>query len=321
MSDVPLTVGIRSNLISLKQTARLTDRTTGRLSTGKKVASAVDNPTNYFAAINYNDRANALTGRLDGMGEAIQQVKAADNGITSVRGFLTQMKGVVNDALANSDSDARKELGKQFNELIVQVRDLAKDSGYAGINLLYDNKSRTVQFNEKIGESTLDIVGFNISGAGEIDETSGEVDQSTVTGGDYTGYALSFDVGNGVTTDVVGIKSHGVNNTYATEHEVNWGGTDYLTSLEQVVGQIEKMEDKLKVQASKLANNLAVITQREDFTEKHISILQEGADKLTLADLNEEGANLLALQTAGQLGVQSLSLASQQSQQVLRIIG
>jgi flagellin-like hook-associated protein FlgL len=151
MSDVPLTVGIRSNLISLKQTARLTDRTTGRLSTGKKVASAVDNPTNYFAAINYNDRANALTGRLDGMGEAIQQVKAADNGITSVRGFLTQMKGVVNDALANSDSDARKELGKQFNELIVQVRDLAKDSGYAGINLLYDNKSRTVQFNEKIG--------------------------------------------------------------------------------------------------------------------------------------------------------------------------
>jgi hypothetical protein len=134
-------------------------------------------------------------------------------------------------------------------------------------------------------------VGFNISGAGEIDETSGEVDQSTVTGGDYTGYALSFDVGNGVTTDVVGIKSHGVNNTYATEHEVNWGGTDYLTSLEQVVGQIEKMEDKLKVQASKLANNLAVITQREDFTEKHISILQEGADKLTLADLNEKAQN------------------------------
>ena len=319
MSDVPLTVGIRANLVSLKTTSKLMDVTTRRLSTGKRVATAVDNPTNYFAAVNYNDRAKALTARLDGMGEAIQQVKAADNGITAVRGFLSQMKGVVNDALANSDDSARQELGKQFNELILQVRDVAKDSGYAGVNLLYDNKSRTVQFHEQIGESTLKIVGFNISGAtGGADASSGEINASGVTGGAGTSYALSFDVGGG---DVVGIKSHGTDATAASEHEVNWGSTSYLTELAEVVGQIENMESKLKTQASKLANNLAVITQREDFTQAHISILQEGADKLTLADLNEEGANLLALQTAGQLGVQSLSLASQQSQQVLRIIG
>ncbi len=321
MADISLTAGIRSSLLSLQSTSKMQNQTTTRLSTGKKVATAVDNPTNYFAALNYNDRASGLSARLDGMGEAIQQVKAADNGISGIRGFLSQMKGVVNDALANSDSDARKELGKQFNELIAQATSMAKDSGYGGVNLLYDNASRTVEFHEDIGESTLEIVGFNLSGADDgPDESTGELAESTVTGGDYTGYAFSFDI-DGDTDGVVGIKSHGENNTYASEHEVNWGGTDYLTSLGDVVKQIETMETKLKTQAGKLANNLAVITQREDFTNQAINILKEGADKLTLADLNEEGANLLALQTASQLGVQSLSLASQQGQQVLRIIG
>lgn len=318
MADVSLTTGIRSNLVSLKTTSKLMEQTTRRLSTGKKVSSAVDNPTNYFAAVSYNDRATALNSRLDGMGEAIQQVKAADNGITAVRGFLTQMKGVLNDALANTDSTEREALGKQFNELIVQVRDLAKDSGYGGVNMLYDNKSRTVQFNEQIGDATLDIVGFNVSGSTGGLDTDGELNASGVTGGDSTAYALSFDIGG---AEIVGIKSHGTDATTASQHEVNWGGSDYLNSLADVVGQIEDMEGKLKVEASKLANNLAVITQREEFTEAHINILQEGADKLTLADLNEEGANLLALQTSAQLGTQSLSLASQQSQQVLRIIG
>lgn len=318
MANISITAGIRSSLNSLQATSKLQDQTTKRLSTGKKVSSAVDNPTNFFAAAAYNDRATNLSSRLDGMGEAIQQVKAADNGITAVRGFLSQMKGVVNDALANTDVDERRELGKQFNELIAQATSVSKDSGYGGVNLLYDNKSRTVDFEEGVGDSTLAITGFNLSGASAGPDTDGELVASGVTGGDGTAYALSFDLGG---NSVIGIKSHGTDATAGSQHEVDFGGTDYLTSLADVVSSIEGMEGSLKTQASKLANNLAVITQREDFTNESINILQEGADKLTLADLNEEGANLLALQTSSSLGVQALSLASQQSQQVLRIIG
>jgi len=80
------------------------------------------------------------------------------------------------------------------------------------------------------------------------------------------------------------------------------------------------MESSLKTQASKLANNLAVITQRQDFTNEAINILEVGADNLTLADMNEEGAKLLALQTASSLGVQSMSMASEQASNVLRIL-
>jgi flagellin-like hook-associated protein FlgL len=70
---------------------------------------------------------------------------------------------------------------------------------------------------------------------------------------------------------------------------------------------------------STLANNLSIIQARRDFTESTINTLQAGADDLTVADQNEEGANLLALQTRQTLGVTSLSLASQSQQAVLRL--
>jgi flagellin len=357
MSDVSLSASIRSNLVSLKDTAKQLEKTTTHLSTGKKVSSAIDNPTNYFAAQNYYDRATSLSGRLDGMSEATQMINAADNGITNIKAFLSQMQGVVNDALANTDSDERRDLGDQFNELITQVRDMAKDASYGGINLIYGNASTTVQFNESIGQSTLDLQGFNISanindaGAdGEIQGAAGYVgtagtllNASTVTtaadaAGDaaaaaatsntqaaydaayasaisaISGFALTVDLDGG---SVVGIKSSG---TDGDAWEIDWGGATYQTDLTSVISSIESFGDTLKIQSSKLANNLAIITQRQEYTENSINILEEGADNLTLADLNEEGANLLSLQTAQSLGVKSLTLASQQSSNVLSLL-
>ena len=71
--------------------------------------------------------------------------------------------------------------------------------------------------------------------------------------------------------------------------------------------------------SSELGNNYSIITTRQDFTESLINVLTEGADKLTLADMNEESANMLALQTRQQLAINSLSLASQASQSILKL--
>jgi len=333
MSSISLNASVRSSLTSLKSTASKLETTTERLSTGKKVASAIDNPTNYFAAENYNKRADALGGRLDSMGEATQMINAADNGITTIKSFLSQMTGIVNNALSNTDSDQRREYGKQFNELVTQIRDAAKDSSYGGINLIYDNASTTVQFGENIGDSTLELQGFNISSASGEVSTTGEVGSSAVQGASYAAqtdtsagatyasgynaYALSIDL-NG--SDVVGIKSFGTDSTGVSGYEIDWGGTGYQTDLTGVISDIEDLESTLQTQSSKLANNLAIITQREDYTNNAISILNNGADDLTLADLNEEGANLLSLQTSQSLAVQALSLSSSSAANVLSII-
>jgi flagellin-like hook-associated protein FlgL len=69
--------------------------------------------------------------------------------------------------------------------------------------------------------------------------------------------------------------------------------------------------------AKTLGTNVALLQTRSDFTKSYVNTLKEGSDKLTLADLNEEGANLVSLQTRQQLGIQALSFAGQQEQGIL----
>ena len=181
MADISLNAGIRSNLLQLQSTDRLFQRTSNRLSTGQEVSSAIDNPTNYFAAVNLNDRAEGLSARLDGMGTAIQRIKAADNGVSTIRNLLSAMKGVVNNALGTTDASARSTLGDQFNSLIDQINTVAKDATYQGLNLLQESGDRgdteTVQFNETFGESTLSVQGFNVQGS-----STGQLDSAGLTG-------------------------------------------------------------------------------------------------------------------------------------------
>ena len=90
---------------------------------------------------------------------------------------------------------------------------------------------------------------------------------------------------------------------------------DINKSLEELTSAINAIRNY----SSELGNNYNIITTRQDFTESLINVLTEGADKLTLADMNEESANMLALQTRQQLAINSLSLASQASQSILKL--
>ncbi|MCU0590654.1 MAG: hypothetical protein MUC57_04185 [Desulfobacterales bacterium] len=85
------------------------------------------------------------------------------------------------------------------------------------------------------------------------------------------------------------------------------------------IGLLDSAVIKLRTESSKLSNNLGIITSRQEFTQGMINTLKDGAAGLTNADMNEEGANMLMLQTRQALGTTSLSLASQAAQSVLRL--
>ena len=96
---------------------------------------------------------------------------------------------------------------------------------------------------------------------------------------------------------------------------------DFTTSqtIQVSLDSIRTALNEVRSFGQSIANDLSIIQTRRDFTEETINTLEAGADDLTVADQNEEGANLLALQTRQQLGVTSLSLASQSQQSVLRL--
>jgi flagellin len=96
----------------------------------------------------------------------------------------------------------------------------------------------------------------------------------------------------------------------------NWGGTADITAAST---ELTAALTTLRSQAQAFGSNLSTVQIRQDFTKAMINTLQTGSDSLTLADSNEEGANLLALQTRQQLSTTALSLASQASQAVLRL--
>ena len=98
MSDISLTASMRTNLLSLQNTQSLMDQTQERLSTGKKVNSAIDNPSSYYTAQSLSNRASDLDSLLDSMGQGIQTIKAANEGIESITSFVQQAKAVANTA-------------------------------------------------------------------------------------------------------------------------------------------------------------------------------------------------------------------------------
>ena len=97
---------------------------------------------------------------------------------------------------------------------------------------------------------------------------------------------------------------------------VDWQNqSDIAQSLQEIANALKS----IRAFSAELGNNYSIITNRQEFTENLINILTEGADKLTLADMNEESANMLSLQTRQQLAINSLSLASQASQSILKL--
>ncbi len=93
----------------------------------------------------------------------------------------------------------------------------------------------------------------------------------------------------------------------------------FTTQINSLVTDLQSALDTLRTKTKTLGSNVALLQTRLDFTDNYVNTLQTGADKLTLADLNEEGANLLALQTRQQLGVQALSFAGQAEQGILAL--
>jgi flagellin-like hook-associated protein FlgL len=89
--------------------------------------------------------------------------------------------------------------------------------------------------------------------------------------------------------------------------------------IDNSLSMLDAAKIKLQGSASALNNNLDIITTRLDYTKAFSDVLSEGANKLTQADQNEEGANMLQLQTRQQLGTISLSLANQAQQAILRL--
>jgi len=126
------------------------------------------------------------------------------------------------------------------------------------------------------------------------------------------GDTLTVDFSDNGSLDITGLDISGLTFTAADFDPVN---DSYDTILAELDGHL----DSLRSTAQTLSSNLSIVTARLDFTQNMINTLNTGADNLTLADMNEESANMLMLQTRQALGTSSLGMASDAAQAILRL--
>jgi flagellin len=523
MSDVTLTSAVRSNLLALQSTQGLVNRTQGRLSTGLKVASAIDDPVAYFQSKALSDRASDFQGKKDNIDQGVSSLSTALQGISGVSTLVKQLKGLALNAQSASSTQI-SSLVQQFNALRNQLDNLATDSQYQGQNLIAGKgQTLSVSFSNltgsnlevgsvdvKVGATGLNIAkavtsngGFQLSfddSTGVALGTSGVVQATyagtatSLTSGNYTfaygsatlsftvysqgfestsvnlddtaftttsvfanGQDFNFRATTGATFDQYNVTQGSVqnNNRFAVEYRSSTGGgvsglnagdqieivlngltgkslasgsytfsygaynltfkvasagagatatftttstftngafgtagalTLTLTSggggtgadlisfsaagvfasanggpvkgqayfsaggitgafglkisseidvtnvsgqyvldakltgvVQDLVTKLDGNLQTLRSVAQNLGTNVALLNTRLDFTKNYVDLLQSGSGKLTLADLNEEGANLLALQTRQQLGIQALSFAGQNEKSILSL--
>ncbi len=293
--DISLGSATRSNLLSLQSTTTMIDRTQQRLATGLKVNSALDDALAFFKARNLNDRAGDLSAIKDGIAGSISVLTAATQGLESIESTLKQMKALAQSAVSAPESSTRAKLASQFNELRSQVDNIAEDASFNGVNLLKNGTGAflpgadylTVKFNERT-----DAAGVNqlvVSGLRSSDFNSIMATSATVSG-----------------------------TPGATTH---WGQTG-VAAIFAITASLKAIDSALvtvRQVAQAFGTNASMLGIRQDFTNNLINTLKGGASDLVNADLNEESANLLSLQTRQQLGTISLSIAQKSEQSVLRL--
>ncbi|MFY9293543.1 MAG: flagellin [Methylorubrum rhodinum] len=201
----------------------------------------------------------------------------------------TDTYGTGNDTISRSPDltvagvEGRKKLAEQFNSLLIQITQLAKDASFNGINLISNGDPSNklhIAFNEK-DTANLDIQGQDLTSDGLNLAAIGPNSGATING--KGSFLLDLDI-------------------------------------KATISSLGTASDTLRAASSTFGSNLSVVQNRQDFTKRLVNILDTGAANLTNADLNEEAANSQALSTRQSLGISALSLANQAQQGILQLL-
>jgi flagellin-like hook-associated protein FlgL len=367
MSDINLSKAVRSNLLSLQNTASLMGKTQERLATGNKVNSALDNPTNFFTASSLNSRAGDMSALLDGMANGIQTLQAADNGLKAITKNLESMQSTLRQARQDKsfqtesytvDTTAAGDIsftGGSVGATAVDVAfaaDATVDEMVTSINgtAALSGKVRASNDNGKLRIENISTQDLTVAGAG-ITGPSATIEGNSVRADLATQYnelrdqldKLADDASfNGVNllrgdllkitfnetgtseleiqSRIDGVTGASVNSaTLGLETNMEAQDFDADATIDAFLTDVKSAINTVRSQSSAFGSSLSIVENRQDFSKNMINTLQTGAANLTLADANEEAANLLALQTRQQLSSTALSMASQSDQAVLRL--
>jgi flagellin len=296
--SVSLSQGMRNAVYSLGDVNSAIEMANKRLATGKKVNSAIDNAGAYFRAQGLQKDGRDMSALIDGMERGSKIISKAAKAIDGISKLLESAQALSRQAGQIDEvtgAVARNVLRDQIAGILTQANSLARDAGYEGKNVLTTGSTA----------ATAETINTNVSGGTSVVLAAQDMQ--------FVALDAGFTLANTGLTNTITASANTITGT------TSWGLAAGTTLINQTITSMTNMLTSVQTRASALATQASVLDIRKSFTKDAVRANNEFADYLTLADINEEGANLTSLQTKQSLAVTSLSLAGRADQAILRL--
>ena len=278
-------------LQSLNATQKSLDTTQSRISTGYRVSQASDNAAYWSIATSMKSDNKALSAVQDSLGLGAGKVDTAYTAINDVKDQVDLIKSKLVTARGASQEDQQK-IATEINAIQAQIKSSVTNANYAGSNLLQNGGTTASDLNivasyNRTG-STVTIDTITVKAADtQVLDTAG-------TGGIVGGLLATtfFDPSTAAVAD---------------------------TAIDTALGTVETALAKLSTGAASLGAASSRIDTQKSFLSNLSDSIDKGVGSLVDADMNKESTRLQALQVQQQLGIQALSIANGNSQQILSL--
>jgi flagellin len=305
MSSIITNASAMTALSSLNKTNKALDQTQNRISTGYRVATAEDNAAYWSIATTMRSDNSALSTVKDALGLGGATVDVAYTGVNSTIDLVKEIKSKL--VAARQPGVDRGKVQAEIAQLQLQLKSVADSSVFSGENWLSvdsgvagynDTKSIVSSFGRSNGTITIQTISITIADMKLYDanDQSGILDLADTTTNGGTAYSVA-------TLDISTLTD----------------SANDLADLEQMVGWVDTALGKMTTAAADVGAVKKRISLQSDFVSSLMNALDRGISSLVDADMTEESTKLQALQVQQQLGVQALSIANQNSQNILSL--
>jgi flagellin len=292
-------------LQTLTATIRKLDETQTRISTGLRVGSAEDNAAYWSIATTMRSDNGALSTVKDALGLGSATIDVAYTGMNSAIESVKEIKNKL--VAARQPGVDRGKIQSEITELQRQLASVGATSVFSGENWISVdssspgyNATKTIvaSFSRTNGAISIGTISVNVENVKLFDaaDQSGILDTEDTTSN------------GGVTYSVSNLDISGLSNS-----------DNDLADLEQMITWVDTAMTEMTISAANLGAVKQRVTLQRDFVSALMDAITRGVGALVDADMNEESTKLQALQVQQQLGVQSLSIANQNSQNILSL--
>ena len=322
MTSIMTNASAMSALQTLRSINSDMESTQARISSGYRVESAADNSAYWSIATTMRSDNKALSTVQDALGLGAAKVDVAYTGMNSAIDVVSEIKAKL--VAAREPGVDKTKIDKEITELKNQLVSVAESASFSGENWLNNTSTAAAGTKNVVG-------GFNRDSSGQVSITTLDINTTSTTligaaneslgilTKDIDANALDPDAATTTARDYFLIDTGATTGTAASGTEITLTATTTDAEVEDMI----RVVDSIFTQMTDAASNLGAVNSRISMQEDFISNLKDSIDKgvgrLVDADMNEESTRLKALQTQQQLGIQALSIANSNSENVLQL--